>query len=371
MPAVTVSVAQSVQMAIPVEVKAVGTVEPRATVQVKSQVAGELLSVHFREASDVHAGDLLFEIDPKPYQEVLRQAEAAVAKDLAQIQQGEANLARDRAQLRNAESDAARYEELVRTGVVSRSQYDQFKTNADALREAARADQAAIAVARAALESDKSQIERAKLDLGYCQIHAPISGRTGSLLVHAGNLVKANGDSALVVINQIAPIYVSFGVPERYLAEIRARNAGQGLPVQVAPQDKPSAVSTGTLAVIDNAVDSSTGTIRLKALFENKNLALWPGEFLNVTMALSSVEGVAVPSEALQSGQKGQFLYVVKPDQTVELRMVTPGVSAGGKTMVLSGVSVGETVVIDGQFGLFPGAKIRIVPASKIESQGL
>ncbi len=371
MPAVPVSVAVAAREPVPVEDRAVGTVEPYATVEVKSQVAGQLLRVRFIEGADVSEGDLLFEIDPRPYREVLRQAEAAVARDMAQLRQAEANLGRDRAQAKNAEAEEARYRELFQQGIAARSQYDLVRTNADALREAIRADEAAIESARASLESDRAAVERAKLDLGYCEIRSPVSGRTGNLLVHAGNLVKANGDEALVVINQIAPIFITFGVPERRLAEIRAKSASGKLPVEASSSDSPGKHARGFLTVIDNTVDSNTGTIRLKALFDNEARLLWPGQFVNVVMRLETSEAVLVPSEAVQAGQQGLFVYVVKPDQTVEFRPVSVGPVTGGRAVIDKGVAVGETVVTDGQLRLFPGAKIRAVAASAIESQKL
>jgi membrane fusion protein, multidrug efflux system len=370
-PAVPVTVAPAALQTVPLQVQAVGSVEPYATVQVKSQIAGEIRRVHFTEGTDIKKDDLLFEIDPRPYQEALRQAEAALARDNALYRQAEANLARDRAQLKFAEADAGRYQELVNSGVVSKSQFEQYRTNADSLHEAARADQAAIESARASIDSDKAAVDRAKLDLTFCEIRAPISGRAGNLLVNAGNLVKANGDNAMVVLNQITPIFVSFGVPEQYLAAVRSRSAKEKLLVDAAPQGDPSSKAIGTLHVIDNTVDASTGTIKLKAIFPNQEKRLWPGQFVNVALTLDRQKGaVVIPSEAVQSGQKGQFVFVVKSDQSVELRPVSLGPVVSGKTVVENGVAAGETVVTDGQLRLFPGARIQAVPASKIESQG-
>lgn len=370
-PPVPVTVAVANQEPVPVEIRTVGTAEASATVQLKSQVAGELLSVHFVEGGNVSKGDLLFKIDPRPYDEALRQAEAALARDRAQLRQAEANLGRDQAQSKNAETEAARYETLVKEGVVSRTQYDQLRTNADALREAIRADEAAIESARASLDSDRAAIERAKLDLSYCEIRSPVSGRAGNLLVHPGNLVKANGDNALVVVNQVAPIFVSFGVPERQLTAIRQNSSARKLPVQVSPQDNPGKVMRGTLTVIDNTVEITTGTIRLKATFANEDRALWPGQFVDVVLTLDTLaNAVLVPAEAIQAGQQGQFAYVVKPDQTVESRVVTIGQAVASKVIVEKGIAPGETVVTDGQLRLFPGAHIQAVPAGKSEPAG-
>jgi len=355
-----------------VEIHAIGTVEPSSIVQIKSQIAGELLTVHFVEGEDVNKGDLLFKIDPRPYEEALRQAEAALQKDTAQLRQAEANLGRDTAQAKNAQSDAARYMQLQKDGVVSRSQSDQYKTSADALGESVRASEAAIESARASVQSDRSAIGRARLDLSYCQIRSPISGRPGNLLVHAGNLVQANGPSPLVVIHQIAPIFVSFGVPEEQLSAIRSRSASAKLAVEASLRNEPGKTALGVLSVIDNTVDPNTGTIKLKATFANEKRVLWPGQFVNVALTLDSRRSaVVVPSEAVQVAQKGQFIYVVKADQTVEPRVVMIGQAVGRKVIVESGIAAGETVVTDGQLRLFPGAHIQAVPAGKVDGQVL
>jgi len=371
MPAVPVSVIAAVREVLPVEVRAVGTVEPFHTVQVKSQVAGELVGVRFTEGGLIRQGDLLFQIDARPYQEALRQAEAAVAKDQAQLLQAQANLGRDKAQLTTAEADAKRYDELFKQGIAARNQYDQVRSTFDAQGESVHADEAAIESARASLESDRAAVERAKLDLAYCDIHSPITGRAGNVLVHAGNFVKANGDTTLVVINQIEPIFVSFGVPEQNLGEIRTRSASAKLPVEVYLEDDPGKKVQGSLAVIDNAVDPATGTIKLKAVFENGDRLLWPGQFVDAVLRLDAREATVVPAEAVQAGQRGQFVYVVKKDQTVEPRLVAAGRTVAGKVVLEKGVEPGETVVTDGQLRLYPGARIQAVPAGKIDSREL
>lgn len=371
-PPVPVSVAVAKTEAVPIEIRAVGTVEASAIIQVKSQVAGELIRVQFTEGGNVNKGDLLFEIDPRPYQQALRQAEAAVSRDQAQLRQAQANVARDTAQSKNADSDATRYEQLSKEGIVSKTQNDQFRTSAEALRESIRADQAGIESARASLESDRAAADRAKLDLSYCEIRSPVAGRAGNLLVHAGNLVQANGATPLVVINQLTPIFVSFGAPEEFLAGVRRNSAARKLPVTASPQDDPGRAAHGLLTVIDNTVDTNTGTIRLKATFDNKESLLWPGQFVNVALTLETQkDAIVVPAEAVQAGQRGQMIYVVKADQTVEPRIVTVGASHGNNTVVQNGIAAGETVVTDGQLRLFPGARIQPVPAGKIDSQTL
>ena len=367
-PPVPVSVEVATDESVPTELHAVGTVEPSITVQIKSQIAGELFKVDFVEGGNINKGDLLFEIDPRPYQEALRQAEAAVGRDEALLRQQEANLAHDQAQSKFNEADAARNEKLFNDHIASRAQYEQSRSASDALLGSIQADRAAIESARATLVSDRSAVETAKLNLSYCEIRSPVSGRAGNLLVHAGNLVKVN-DVALVVINQLSPIFVTFGVPQDYLGQIRANNSIRKLPVRVSLQNDPAKTAEGAITVIDNSVDTSTATIKLKAVFANEQSMLWPGQLVNVAVTLDTQRNVVVvPSEAIQAGARGQFVYVVKPDQTVEPRDVTAGQTLGKKTVVLSGVAAKETVVTDGQLRLFPGARIQPVPASRLDS---
>jgi multidrug efflux system membrane fusion protein len=366
-PVVPVSAVQATRESAPTEVRVVGSAEASAIVQVKSQVAGELVRVAFAEGQNVAQGDLLFQIDPRPFEQAVRQAEAAAGRDRAQVAQAEASLARDQAQARFAESDAARYGDLQKEGLASRSQTDQSRAGADVARESARATQATIESARAALASDMAAIESARLNLSYCEIHAPLAGRTGNLLVQAGNLVKVN-DAPLVVIHRITPIFVNFNVPEQRLESIRRLSAGgRKLAVRAFPREDSARGAEGSLAVIDNTVDASTGTIRLKAAFENRDGLLWPGEFVNVVLTLDTVrDATMVPAEAVQSGQRGQYVYVVKADGTVENRMVTQGAAVGGKMIIEKGVTPGEMVVTDGHLMLFPGAKVKLVDAAKV-----
>jgi len=365
-PVVPVSAVQATRESAPTELRVVGTAEASAIVQVKSQVAGELVRVAFTEGQNVAQGDLLFQIDPRPFEQAVRQAEAAAGRDRAQVAQAEASLARDQAQARFAESDAVRYNDLQKEGLASRSQSDQSRAGADVARESARATQATIDSAQAALASDMAAIEAARLNLSYCEIHAPLSGRAGNLLVHSGNLVKVN-DVPLVVIHRIAPIFVNFSVPEQRLESIRRLSAGRKLAVRAFPREDSTRAAVGYLSVIDNTVDASTGTIRLKATFENRDGLLWPGEFVNVVLTLDAVpNATVVPAEAVQSGQRGPYVYVVKSDNTVEARVVTPGPAFGGKMVIEKGVAPGEAVVTDGLLMLFPGARVRLVDAAKV-----
>jgi multidrug efflux system membrane fusion protein len=317
---------------LPVEVTAIGHVEPYSTVSVKSQVNGTLESVAFKEGQDVHKGDLLFRIDPRPFDAALAQARA--------------NLARDRAQEKNASAEVGRYEGLVEKDYVTREQYDQVKANADALASTVKASEAAV--------------ENAALQLSWCTISSPIDGRTGGLLVHAGNVIKANDDKPLVVINQVQPVYVTFSTPEATLAEIR-RRGGAPLAVTVAPPGDAAHPKNGSLSFIDNAVDATTGTITLKATFANADEALWPGAYVNVTVVLRNEAGaVVVPSPAVQTGQNGSYVYVIKADSTVESREVGVERTQGALTVVARGLSPGEQVVTDGQLRLAPGARVEV-----------
>ena len=333
--AVPVTVATVIQKTVPVELHAIGNVEAYSTVSVKAQVAGEVEKAYFKEGQDVKEGDLLFTLDRRPFE--------------ATLQQLEANLARDQAQLKNAEAQAERMESLYHDGIVSKEQSDTFRTTADALAASVRADEAAV--------------KKARIDLAYCTILSPIGGRTGDLLVHPGNIAKEN-DTVLVVINQIHPIYVSFSVPEQSLSKIKRFQARGPLSVEALIPDDDQPPSKGALTFINNAVDSTTGTIELKGSFQNSDNRLWPGQFVNVVLKLTSQpEAVVVPSQAVQTGQSGFYAFVVKPDLTAELRPVVPGDTVGTETVIENGLSPGERVVTDGQLRLYPGAKIEVKTA--------
>lgn len=368
LPPTPVTVAQAQMRDIPIQVRQIGSVEPVAVIAVKAQISGELNQVFFKEGQEVKKGQELFEIDPRPYKQALDQAQAALQKDIALVSQADANLARDRAQAANALAQAKRYAGLAADGVISKDQNETYQTTSQMQDEAVHADQAALNSAKASVVSDQAAIETANLNLSYCNIRSPIDGRAGSLLLQAGNLVKANDTTALVNINQLQPVYVTFSAPEQLLPEIRRYSAGHTLSVTgtgVADGSNRPVSATGQLTFIDNTVDSTTGTIKLKASFPNTDHAFWPGQFINVVMTLRTVDrATVVPSEAIQSGQKGQFAFVVKPDQTVETRQVTVGQTIDNQIVVQTGISPGETVVTDGQLRLFPGAHVRVVPAA-------
>jgi membrane fusion protein, multidrug efflux system len=370
-PAVPVSVAMAEEESVPNEVHVVGTVEASSVIQVKSQISGTLEKVDFEEGADVKQGDLLFEIDKRPYTEALRQAEAALSRDNANLKQAEANVNKDIANSKSLEADAARFAQLAKEGIVARNQNEQAQAAAEANRAAIQADQAAVEAFKAAMDNDRSAIDRAKLDLTYCEIRSSGAGRTGNLLVHTGNIVTANTTS-LVVINKVEPIWVSFGLPEEYLTAVRRIHAQRPMTVDAAPQDNSGPADHGVLSVIDNTVDTQSGTIKLKATFTNAKRTLWPGQFVNVIITMDTqAHAVVVPSEAVQPGQQGPMVYVVKPDQSVEPRNVKTGATHGAKVVIDKGVAAGETVVTDGQLRLFPGAHIEPTPASKIDSQKL
>ena len=325
---VPVVVATAALKNIPVQVRAIGAVESFWTVGVKSMVAGELTNVYFKEGDDVKKGDLLFTIDKRPLEADLAQQEATLARDIAQAA--------------NARSQAHRYQTLLQEGVVAKEQTEQMQTNADALDAAVRADRAAL--------------DNAKVQLQYCSIYAPISGRTGNLMVHGGNVVKSN-DIALVTINQITPTYATFAVPEQFLPDIKKHMARGKLRVEAGAPGQPPA--QGTLSFVDNAVDAATGTIKLKGLFPNAERRLWPGQFVNVVLTLTVQSGaVVVPSQAVQTGQQGQYVYVVKSDMTAESRPVVLDRIVEGEAVIQKGVQPGEVVVTDGHLRLVPGAKV-------------
>lgn len=361
MPPVPVTVATAVSKSVPIQLRPIGNVESYASIPVKAQVAGELVRIYFNEGQEVKKGEPLFEIDRRPYEQALHQAEANLNRDIAQEKQAEANIAHDIAQANNADAQAARYANLASQGVVSKETNDTMRTNALVLKEAIRADQAALESAKATVNADKAAVEQAKLNLGYCLIPSPIDGRTGSLQVKVGTLIKAQADTAMVTVNQIYPTYVTFSVPEDQLAAIRRAMAARPLEVEAyVPNDSDPA--RGQLSFIDNTVDSATGVIKLKATFANKERKLWPGQFVNVVLTLGEEEHViVVPTEAVQTGQQGQYAFVVKPDHTVEMRPLTVGRTLEREVVVAKGISPGDTVVTDGQLRLGPGFPVEIV----------
>jgi membrane fusion protein, multidrug efflux system len=329
---VPVTVAKVEQKNVPMQIRAIGNVLPVSTVAVRALVGGELTRVWFKEGDDVRRGQMLFTIDPRPYESALAQAQA--------------NLARDEANLKNAQAEAARYAELVKKDYVTKEEYDRYTSGEEA--------------AKAVVAADRAAVQNSQLQLSYCNIASPIDGRTGTLMVHAGNIVRANDTTPLLVINQITPVYVQFSIPEAQLGALRAAG-GHGIPVAAAPQGGGAPIASGKLTFIDNAVDMTTGTIGLKAVFGNQDRALWPGQYVTVAVTLQNrPDAVVVPTQAVQTGQRGQYVYVVKADNSVEMRSVKVAEAVNQQTIVDSGVTPGEIVVTDGQLRLTPKSHVDV-----------
>lgn len=331
--AVPVAVGTVVRKAMPLDTAVVGTVEAYSTVSVRAQLTGELTEVKFQQGDDVTEGQELFVLDRRPLEGILQQAQAT--------------LERDTAEAANAKAIMERYEQLVQRGIVAREQRDNARTN--------------VARLEATLASDRAAVENAKVQLQYATIRAPISGRTGALMVNAGNLVRANDQAPLVTINQVTPIYVSFGLPEPLLPDLRRYMARGTLRVEARPTNSEGHLAVGTITFIDNAVDQTTGTIKVKGTFPNADRQLWPGQFVNVVIRMTTEsQALVVPSLAVQTGPEGPYVYRVKPDQTVELRPVAVARVSGDETVIKDGVEPGDTIVTDGHLRLIPGSRISV-----------
>jgi membrane fusion protein, multidrug efflux system len=330
---VPVRVAQVEKVNIPVVADEIGTGEAYSSVQVKPLVAGRITGLFFKEGDFVHQGQLLGTIDPEPFQVALDQAVGTLAKDKAQAEFNASN--------------AERYQKLFQAGIVPRDQYEQLESQAVSSKAQVQADQAAV--------------ESAKLQLSYCKIYSPIDGKTGALQLWAGNLAKANDVSILVTINQVTPIYVDFSVPQDLLPQVREAMA-QGRPRVLATlQADPQHPEIGYLDFIDNAVDATTGTIKLKGVFANEDHRLWPGQFVNVELQLAEQTGaLVVPTQAVQTSQQGPYVWLVKQDGTAAMRPVKIGQQARGQTVISEGLEPGQTVVTDGELRLIPGSRVQI-----------
>ncbi|TMH01141.1 MAG: efflux RND transporter periplasmic adaptor subunit [Betaproteobacteria bacterium] len=329
--AVPVTVAAVVAKTMPVRLVAIGNVEPFTTVSIKARVDGQLLSVKFKEGDEVRQGAVLFEIDSRPFAASLRQAQA--------------NLLKDKALLDRATEQEKRYKDLLAKNFISPDAYEQVRTN--------------TATAAATVSADEAAIENAKLSLEYCTIRSPVTGYAGRIQIQQGNLVKANDTNPLVVINQIVPVYASFSVPEQNIADIRKYQADGELKVQAGFANSTHPMAAGKLSFIDNSADATTGTIKLKAEFPNTDKALWPGQFVNVVLTLyEQKDAIVAPSAAVQSGPTGQYVYIMKPDMTVELRNIKIARAEGDDTVVAGGLQPGDQVVTVGQLRLAPGTKV-------------
>jgi multidrug efflux system membrane fusion protein len=332
---VPVLVAQAIRKTVAQRIHAIGRVEAYSTVEIKSQISGQVTKVHFKEGQEVNKGDLLFTIDPRPFEAALNQALA--------------DLNRDKAQKIQLANDFNRYETLLKEGVGSRQQYDEARSKYEAI--------------AATVAADEANVQTARLNLEYTSITSPIDGRTGNLILHAGNIVKANADTAMVVLNQVKPVYVDFALPEQQLAIVRNNMKAQPLAVEViAPSDKTDV--RGKLSFVDNSVDATTGTIQLKGLFDNQDQKLWPGQFVDTYLTLSELpNAVLVPSQAVQTGADGSYVFVIDPKMKAAIRKVAVGETIEGDTVIESGLRGGETVVTDGQLRLIPGGKVMIKKA--------
>jgi len=327
---VPVTTAVAEQKDVPLELKAIGTVRPFATVSIKPRVDGQLGTIGFRQGEEVKKGQLIFQIEPRAFEVALNQAEAVLARDIASMQ--------------NAEADMKRTDDLANTKAVSASVVDVNRAKAAAL--------------RATVEADKAAVEIARVQLSYCSIRSPINGRVGLLLVDAGNVVK-NNETIFAVINQTQPIYADFAVPQQSLPQVRAAMARGKLRVEATVSQDEQHRATGELEVINNQVDTTTGTVLLRAVFQNEAESLWPGQFVNATLTLGQLtNATVVPSAAVQTSQSGEFVFVVKSDSTVEKRPVSLGPTRGGEVVIRDGLRAGETVVTDGQLRLVPGATV-------------
>ena len=354
---VPVTVATATEKTVPVEIQVIGNVEAYSTISVKAQVGGELTNVYFHEGDYVKKSDALFTIDPRPFQASLNQALATVAKDEASLGQARANLARDSANLRYQESQATRYQELFKGGIISKDQSEQLTATADATTQAVAADKAAIESAQAELAASKAAVDASRIQLSYTSIPSPIDGRTGNLTIKQGNVVAPNLE--LITITQVEPIYVTFSVPEAQLSDIKRYMAQRKLPVRARLQDEEGTEEAGVLTFVDNAVDTTTGTIKLKGTFENHDRKLWPGQFVRVTLRLSTrPNAIVVPNQAIQTGQNGTFVWVVKPNRSVEVRNVTASLRVDQDMVVDQGLEAGETVVTEGQLRLAPDSRV-------------
>lgn len=341
--AIPVLATEAVVMDIPMEIKTIGRVEAYNTVSMTARVGGQLVKVGFEEGENVNKGDLLFQIDPRPYESALSQAQA--------------NLERDQTRLEKAETDVARYKELVQKDYVTKQDYDQVVATA--------------AEAKATVKADSAIVQNARLNLEYCTISAPISGRTGNLNVKLGNLITANSSNPLVTLNQIAPIYAAFTIPEQYLSEVRLRSRDEQLSVWAVVPTDSTRIFEGLLTFIDNTVNTNTGTIMLKATFPNKDHALWPGQYVRIGLVLGKhLNATVIPLTAVQSSQDRNYVYVIAPGDTVQMRPVEEGPVFQDKIVITKGVSAGERVVTDGQLMLRPGSKIMLRSGLELDAQG-
>ncbi len=365
-----VNVATATTQDVPIELSTFGAVEPIATVEIGARVTGEIVSITFKEGDFVTAGQELFRIDPRAYEVALAQAEANLSRAEAEVNQARSAVTERTVQAKNAQITFERNKSLLELGMVAREAYDQSLTQADTLRAAVSADEAAVVSGQEAVRAAQTAVDAAKLSLNYCTILAPMAGRTGSLMMHQGDLVRQNDVTPLVVITQTKPTYVSFTVPEKHLASIRELFTDSTLAVHASIPERDMVPVRGRLTFVDSSVDPGTRTIRLKATFDNEDELLWPGQYVNVTLNLGMIENaLVIPSRAVQPGQQGDYVYVVVADQKAELRNVRTGPTLGDVTVVEQGLEVDATVVTEGQLRVAPGVSLTILPDKSADGQ--
>jgi multidrug efflux system membrane fusion protein len=357
-----VRIAEAVMQSLPVEIENIATVEPIATVEVRAQVSGEVMAVLFKEGDAVAEGQELFRIDPRPFEATLKQLEAKLARARAMQDSAQADVARNKAEAENTRTELERNKTLLDREMVTQAEYDTARMQASATAANVNASQAAARSMTEDIRAAEADIERARLDLEYCVIRAPLTGRAGALLVHKGDIVRANDSAAMVTLTQLKPIYVSFTLPEKHLAEVRMRMQQGPLTVRAAIPSVEHAPAEGTLTFVDNMVDTMTSTIRLKATFANEDEYLWPGQYVRAAVEMSVQSDVIVtPAQAVQTGQKGTYVYVIGGDMLAALRTVKPGARKDGLVVIEEGLKAGEKVVIDGHMRVAPGQAVSIV----------
>jgi len=343
---------------VPIDIAAIGNVEAYATISIRSQVTGQLEQILFHEGDFVKNGQLLFTLDRRPFQAALAQADANLNRDKALLAQAQAQLSRDAANAEYMQLSAERQTQLNQRGIISKDAADQVRSQADATAALVTADKANVESAKAQLVAQEAAVDTARVQLSYCEIKSPIDGRTGNLSVKVGSLITAN-QLELITVARVDPVYVTFSVPAVHLSTIKQHMAGEKLPVTATAQDTGAQPTTGALTFVDNAVDTTTDTIKLKATFANSNHALWPGQFARVSLRLATVpHAIVVPSQAVQTGQDGQYVFVVKKDSTVEQRTVVTAQQVDQDTVVQKGLEPGEIVVTEGHLRLEPGSHV-------------
>lgn len=358
------TIATVTQRPIPIQLQAIGNVQAYYTVTVRPQVSGTITGTYFRQGQDLKKGQLLYTLDDRPLTASLQQAIATLARDQAQVQQAIANQLRDQAQERYAKSEARSYSALGNQGAISKVQAAQYVTNAQAASATVNADKAAVQNVQAAVNADRAAVQNAQVQLSYTKIYSPIDGRAGTIVVDRGNLVSANNTTPLVTIAQVHPIQVAFSVPERELSDVKKYSAISKLPLKAIIPNNNQSPEPGVLVAVNNTVDNTTGTIQLLGDFANPQERLWPGQFVNVVITLTTEpNAVVVPSQAVQAGQNGNYAFVLKPDSTVESRTVTVSRTINGQDVIAQGLQPGEKVVTDGQSNLIPGAKVQVKTA--------